>query len=326
MVGNESGTGGGADEVTAGLRAGYEAAAPAWADGPGPLYARLAHVLVAAAPVPLPGAAVLDLGAGPGVAGRAALAAGARQVVAADLSLGMLRRARDLRARDLRARDLRARDLRARDLRARDLRARDLRARDLRGPELRGPDLCDPDLAGGAAWRPVAADAAALPFSNHSFDLVVAAFCLNHLGSLAAGLAEVRRVGAAIAASTFAPGWDHPAKGAVDKVLRSFGYQPPAWYACLSPGSRAGDPAVLAEHAAAAGFTDVQVRTLDVRTALAAPAELASWRLGLAQTAPFMRSLDPPDQAAVRRAAEHAVAGLAGASPLVVSMVMLTAH
>jgi ubiquinone/menaquinone biosynthesis C-methylase UbiE len=306
MVGNESGTGGGADEVTAGLRAGYEAAAPAWADGPGPLYARLAHVLVAAAPVPLPGAAVLDLGAGPGVAGRAALAAGARQVVAADLSLGMLRRARDLRARDLRARDL--------------------RARDLRGPELRGPDLCDPDLAGGAAWRPVAADAAALPFRNHSFDLVVAAFCLNHLGSLAAGLAEVRRVGAAIAASTFAPGWDHPAKGAVDKVLRSFGYQPPAWYACLSPGSRAGDPAVLAEHAAAAGFTDVQVRTVDVRTALAAPAELASWRLGLAQTAPFMRSLDPPDQAAVRRAAEHAVAGLAGASPLVVSMVMLTAH
>jgi predicted nicotinamide N-methyase len=178
MVGNESGTGGGADEVTAGLRAGYEAAAPAWADGPGPLYARLAHVLVAAAPVPLPGAAVLDLGAGPGVAGRAALAAGARQVVAADLSLGMLRRARDLRARDLRARDLRARDL---------------RARDLRGPELRGPDLCDPDLAGGAAWRPVAADAAALPFSNHSFDLVVAAFCLNHLGSLAAGLAPSRQ-------------------------------------------------------------------------------------------------------------------------------------
>jgi ubiquinone/menaquinone biosynthesis C-methylase UbiE len=301
MVGGERRTGGGAAELTAGLRAGYDAAAQDWADGPGPLYERLARVLVAAAPVPLPGAAVLDLGAGPGVAGRAALAAGARQVVAADLSLGMLRRARDLRARDLRARDLRARDL-------------------------RGPDLCDPDLAGGAAWRPVAADAAALPFRNHSFDLVVAAFCLNHLGSLAAGLAEVRRVGAAIAASTFAPGWDHPAKGAVDKVLRSFGYQPPAWYACLSPGSRAGDPAVLAEHAAAAGFTDVQVRTLDVRTALAAPAELASWRLGLAQAAPFMRSLDPPDQAAVRRAAEHAVAGLAGASPLVVSMVMLTAH
>ena len=139
-------------------------------------------------------------------------------------------------------------------------------------------------------------------------------------------------MGAAIAASTFAPDWGHPAKGAVDKVLRSFGYQPPSWYACLSPGSRAGDPAALAEHAAAAGFTDVQVRTADVRTALVTPAELASWRLGLAQVAPFLRSLAPADRAAVRRAAEHAVAeaigrgnGTDAATSLVVSIVTLTA-
>jgi len=271
MVGGARRTGGGAADLTAGLRAGYEAAAPAWADGPGPLYAPLAQVLVAAAPVPLAGAVVLDLGAGTGAAGWAALAAGARQVVAADLSLGMLRHARSLGA-------------------------------------------------------PVAADAVALPFRDHSFDLVLAAFCLNHLDSLAAGLAEARRVGAAIAASTFAPGWDHPAKGAVDEVLGSFGYQPPAWHACLSPGSRAGDPEMLAERAAAAGFTDVRVRTTAVRTELVTPAALASWRLGLAQVAPFLRSLDSTDRAAVRRAAEHAVAGLAGTSPLVVSMVLLTAR
>lgn len=280
MVGDASRTGGGAAELTAALRAGYDAAADAWADGPGPLYARLARVLVAAAPVRLPGARVLDLGSGRGAAGRAALAAGAGQVVAADLSVGMLRRALD-------------------------------------------PSR--PDLTGGAAWRPVAADAVALPFRDRSFDLVVAAFCLNHLASLAAGLAEARRVGAAIAASTFAPGWDHPAKGAVDEILCSFGYQPPAWHACLSPGSRAGDPELLAKHAAAAGFTDVQVRTTDVRTGLVTPAELASWRLGLAQVAPFLASLDAPGRAAVQRAAEHAVSGLAGSSPLVVSMVILTA-
>ncbi len=280
MVGDASRTGGGAAELTAALRAGYDAAADAWADGPGPLYARLARVLVAAAPVRLPGARVLDLGSGRGAAGRAALAAGAGQVVAADLSVGMLRRALD-------------------------------------------PSR--PDLTGGAAWRPVAGDAVALPFRDRSFDLVVAAFCLNHLASLAAGLAEARRVGAAIAASTFAPGWDHPAKGAVDEVLRSFGYQPPAWHACLSPGSRAGDPELLAKHAAAAGFTDVQVRTTDVRTGLVTPAELASWRLGLAQVAPFLASLDAPGRAAVQRAAEHAVSGVAGSSPLVVSMVILTA-
>ena len=293
MVGGEGRKGGGAAEVTAGLRAGYEAAAPAWADGPGPLYTRLARVLVAAAPVPLAGAVVLDLGAGTGAAGRVALAAGARQVVAADLSLGMLRHARDLGAP---------------------------------APGSAAPGLGSPALGSSAAWRPVAAAAVALPFRDRRFDLVLAAFCLNHLDNLAAGLAEARRVGAAIAASTFAPGWDHPAKGAVDEVLGSFGYRPPAWHACLNPGSRAGNPEMLAGCAAAAGFTHVRVRTTAVRTGLVTPAELASWRLGLAQVAPFLRSLDATDRAAVRRAAEQAVAGLAGTSPLAVSMVMLTAR
>ena len=258
-----------ATELTAGLRAGYDAAAVDWADGPGPMYAPLARALVAAAPVPSAGRLVLDLGAGAGVAGQAALAAGARQVVAVDLSEGMLRR--------------------------------------------------------GGGGRPVAADAVALPFRDGSFDLVLAAFCLNHLGSLAAGLTEVRRVGAAIAASMFAPGWTHPAKDAVDDAVRSFGYRPPAWHTALAPGSRASDPKVLARCAAAAGFTRVEVRTTAVPTGLATPAELVSWRLGMAHVAPFMRSLDAPGRAAVRRAAEQAVAAAAGGQPLVVSMVVLTA-
>ena len=50
---------------------------------------------------------------------------------------------------------------------------------------------CEPPL------RPGAADALRLPFRDRSFDLVLAAFCLSHLGSLAAGLREARRVGAA---------------------------------------------------------------------------------------------------------------------------------
>ena len=256
-------------ELAAGLRAGYDAAAREWGDGPGPMYAQLARVLVAGAPVPLVGRLVLDLGAGAGVAGRAALAAGARQVVGVDLSEGMLRR--------------------------------------------------------GVGGRPVAADAVALPFRAGSFDLVVAAFCLNHLGSLAAGLAEARRVGAAITASMFAPGWTHPAKDAVDDVVRSFGYRPPAWHTILAPGSRASDPKVLAKCAAAAGFTCVQARTKAVPTGLATPAELASWRLGMAHVAPFMSSLDAPRRAAVRRAAACAVAAASPNRPLVVSMVVLTA-
>ncbi len=283
MVGDELGPGGGPAELaaaelaaaglTAGVRAGYDAAAEDWADGPGPMYAQLARALVAVAPVPLAGRLVLDLGAGAGVAGRAALAAGARRVVAADLSEGMLRR-------------------------------------------------------GGGGGRPVAADAVALPFRDGSFDLVVAAFCLNHLDSLAAGLTEARRVGAAMAASMFAPGWTHPAKDAVDDAVRSFGYRPPAWHTNLQPGSRASDPKELARCAAAAGFTRVEARTMAVPTGLATPAELVSWRLGMAHVAPFMRSLDAPGRAAVRRAAEQAVAAAADSGPvmpLVVSMVVLTA-
>jgi SAM-dependent methyltransferase len=270
MVGDEVGPGGRPAELTAGLRAGYDAAAQEWAQGPGPMYAELARVLVAAAPVPLAGRMVLDLGAGTGVAGRAALAAGARRVAAVDLSEGMLRR--------------------------------------------------------GGGGRPVAADAVALPFRDGCFDLVVAAFCLNHLGSLAAGLAEARRVGASIAASTFAAGWTHPAREAVDDAVRSFGYRPPAWHAILAPGSRASDPQVLTRCAAAAGFTRVQARTTAVPTTLATAADLASWRLGMAHVAPFMRSLDGPRRAAVRRAAEQAVAAVSDPGmPLVVSMVDLTA-
>ncbi|HWM96537.1 MAG TPA: hypothetical protein VNO54_05720, partial [Streptosporangiaceae bacterium] len=101
------------------------------------------------------------------------------------------------------------------------------------------------------------------------------------------------------------------------------------WYAALAPGSRASAPGVLAECAGAAGFTRVQVNTMSVPTGLATPAELVSWRLGMAHYAPFLRSLDPAGRAAVRRAAEQAVAkascGAAGGGPLVVSMVVLTA-
>ena len=56
------------------------------------MYRRWPQALVAAGPVALAGCRVLDLGAGTGAAGRAALAAGARGVVAADVAVGMLRR------------------------------------------------------------------------------------------------------------------------------------------------------------------------------------------------------------------------------------------
>jgi ubiquinone/menaquinone biosynthesis C-methylase UbiE len=269
MVGDARGQRGDAARLTADLRAAYDTAADEWAGGPEHVYARLARELIAHAPVPLVGRRVLDLGAGTGVAGRAALAAGAELVVAADPAVGMLRR-------------------------------------------------------GGAALHPVAADAAALPFRDGSFDLVVAAFCLSHLGSVPAGLREARRVGRAIAASAFAPGWTHPAKAAVDEELRRYGYRPPGWYVRLKQDIEppAGDPVLLAQQAAAAGFRRVRLRTIAVPTGLATPAELAAWRLGMAHVSPFVGSLGVARRAALRRAAERVVAGT---GPLVVSMVVLTA-
>ncbi len=172
---------------------------------------------------------------------------------------------------------------------------------------------------------PVAADARALPFRDQAFDLVVAAFCLNHLGRTGDALREIRRVGQGLAASMFAPGWSHPAKQAVEEALRPFGYQPPAWYESMTgeSGLASQDPARLGDQAAGAGFSDVRVRTISVPTGLSAPAELASWRLGLAQVAPFLQSLDARRRAAAERAAEQAVAGM---GPLVVSMLVLTAR
>ena len=145
----------------------------------------------------------------------------------------------------------------------------------------------------GPGAAPGAADAAALPFRDGRFDLVLAAFCLNHLASLAAGLAEARRVGGALAASTFAPGWTHPAKDAVDEVLRAVRL-PPAGLVLRpsAPGSR-GQRSGAAGRGGGRGRLRRRAGAHDsVPTGLSAPAELASWRLGMAHFAPFLRSLD----------------------------------
>ena len=269
MVGDAGGPGGAAAGLNEHVRSAYDIAATMWAEGPDRMYACLARALLASPGLRVAGCRVLDVGAGTGVAGRAALASGARLVVSADLSVGMLRH-------------------------------------------------CP------ARANPVAADATALPFRDGCFDLVVAAFSLSHLPDIAAGLTEARRVAPGLAASSFAPGWTHPAKAAVDEALRTFGYRPPAWYVAFKRDTepRAGDPAALAESAAAAGFTGVRLDTITVPTGLSTPAELVSWRLGMAHTAPFMCSLDATRRAAVQSAAEFAVTG---SGPLDVSMLVLTA-
>jgi ubiquinone/menaquinone biosynthesis C-methylase UbiE len=271
MVGGQGDSGPAADRLNPAVRAAYQSAAAGWDDGPGPLYADLARALLAQPGVLAAGRRVLDVGAGTGAAGVAALAAGAVSVVAADLAPGMLR-------------------------------------------------SCPAPL------RPVAASATALPFADQSFDLAVAAFCLGHLDSIPDCLRELRRTCAAMAASAFAPGWTHPAKAAVDGVLAAFGYRAPAWYLTFKQDRepRAAAAAELEAQATSAGFAAVRVSTVNVATRLATPAQLASWRLGLAHVAPFAASLDPGRRAALRREAEAALRA-ADCGPLQVAMLVLTA-
>jgi SAM-dependent methyltransferase len=176
-----------------------------------------------------------------------------------------------------------------------------------------------------ARLHPMAADATALPFHDGCFDLVLAAFCLGHLDRPVAGLREARRVAAALAASSFAAGWNHPAKAAVDEVLGAFGYRPPSWYVTFKRDTEpwASDPAALGRDAAAAGYTDVRLRTITVDTGLSRPAELAAWRLGMAHVAPFVSSLTAARRAELRHAAQAVVTGT---GPLVVDMLVLTAR
>lgn len=68
----------------------YDAAADAWAAGPQRVYAALAEAMLDVAPVALPGANVLDVGSGTGVAARAALDRGAVAATAVDLAVRML--------------------------------------------------------------------------------------------------------------------------------------------------------------------------------------------------------------------------------------------
>ena len=70
--------------------AAYSTTGSRWERGPGPIYDRLAEVLVGRSPVGVDGGSALDVGAGTGAATRALLAAGAARVVAVDAAAGML--------------------------------------------------------------------------------------------------------------------------------------------------------------------------------------------------------------------------------------------
>lgn len=92
MVGGQGDRGAAAAGIAEHMRAAYDAAGRAWQAGPDQLDADLSRALVAQAGRSIRGCRVLDLGAGTGAAGSAAITARAGQVVAVDVAEGMLAR------------------------------------------------------------------------------------------------------------------------------------------------------------------------------------------------------------------------------------------
>lgn len=170
----------------------------------------------------------------------------------------------------------------------------------------------------------VVGDAAAIPFPDGAFDLVLAAMVLGHLPDPLAAVRESRRVAPALLASAFDPAWGHPAKSAVDELMTSFGFEVPAWYRQIKQHQAAvEDPDALASLARSAGYDEVRVVRVEVDSGLEDPRAVVDWRWGMAHLAPFVATLSAFERERARRAAEAAVTGLPA---VVVPLLVLSAR
>jgi SAM-dependent methyltransferase len=171
-------------------------------------------------------------------------------------------------------------------------------------------------LAGRASRPPAAvADATALPFRAGSFDVVLAPFSLNHLDEPSAGVREAARVlrhEGVLLASTYATDDDHPAKSVVEQALREVGWEAPTWYSSMKAAMASWGTVEAATAAIErGGMTPELVERREVSFADLTPLDLVAWRMGMAQTAPFVARLGEHERAAVFERAQS----LLGANP-----------
>jgi SAM-dependent methyltransferase len=138
----------------------------------------------------------------------------------------------------------------------------------------------------------VAAQALELPFHRGSFDLVLAAFSLNHLEDPADGIREAGRIGRHLLASTYAADDDHPVKSAVETALTEVGWRRPEWYSQIKVGmAEWGTVAAATTMIERASLEPTRVERLEITYDDLGPDALVAWRLGLAQSAAFVASL-----------------------------------
>jgi SAM-dependent methyltransferase len=155
------------------------------------------------------------------------------------------------------------------------------------------------------AERPpaVVGDALALPFRPGAFDLVVAAFSMNHLDDPVAGVravSEIIKGGGFLLASTYAVDDDHPVKAAVEQALGEHGWQRPPWYSDVKRAMAAWGTVDQATSAVdRGGMHVVSVDKREVPFPQLETDALIGWRLGMAQSAGYFASLAGPERTAV---------------------------
>ncbi len=167
-------------------------------------------------------------------------------------------------------------------------------------------DIAVAMLAVDADARPpaVVGDALALPFRDAAFDLVFAAFSLNHLPDLTLGLQEAQRVtrpGGQVVATAYADDDDHPVKASVTTALCELGWSPSAAMQVirrdamprLATVARARQELAAAELRGSAEHVRIEVPGLDASA-------LVDWRLGMADVAPFVEQLPASDRTELR--------------------------
>ena len=157
------------------------------------------------------------------------------------------------------------------------------------------------------------ADVFGLPFAGGAFDGALAGFVLNHLAP-APALAELARVvrpGGAVLASTWSGGRPDPVKEAIDAVIASRGWVPPAWYQVMKNEVEpiSGSPGALAAAAESVGLTEVVATVSRVDLGLRDTRSVVDYRLAMPHIAPWVATLDGPARVGLIRSALAAVAG-----------------
>jgi ubiquinone/menaquinone biosynthesis C-methylase UbiE len=150
-----------------------------------------------------------------------------------------------------------------------------------RGAEAVGVDFSDTMLAYARDHVPgvefVHADATALPFDDATFDAVVAAFLLLHLGAPERAVAEAARVLRPGGRAAFSV-WDEPSRGrwigVVFEAFTSAGAHPPAGVPAGPSFFRFADEGELTRLLEGAGLADVGTRTVEFGLHLEDGAEL----------------------------------------------------